>query len=148
MNQRNSAKSMRVRSQSWAIADLPGLDAEAQALLLNQGIDTTLQLWQQTATAAQRSQLASDLQIHPQYVNKWAALANLSRLPSVGCQYCGLLLHAGIASPAQLAQMSLAQVHQQILRLQVAELRRKDLCPSLEAVRQWIQDAIALTNAS
>ncbi|NEO63853.1 MAG: DUF4332 domain-containing protein, partial [Moorea sp. SIO4G2] len=39
-----------------------------------------------------------------QYVNKWVALADLARIPSIGCQYCGLVLHAGICSLTQLAQ--------------------------------------------
>lgn len=144
MKPHRAAKAIQVRSQNWAIQDLPGLDEAAQDLLMSQGIDTTLKLWQQTATATQRTTLANTLQLHPQYINKWAALANLARLPSVGCRYCGLLLHAGIASPAQLAQTPLQKVHQQILRLQVAELHRKDLCPSLQEVNQWVQEAIAL----
>ncbi|MBF2026577.1 MAG: DUF4332 domain-containing protein [Oscillatoriales cyanobacterium C42_A2020_001] len=133
-----------LRSRDWAIQDLPGLDAEAQTQLMERGIVSTLQLCQQTATATQRATLASDLQIHLQHINKWAALADLSRLPSVGCRYCGLLLHAGIASPAQLAHAPFQQVHQQILRLQVAELKRKDLCPSLQEVKQWVQEAVQL----
>lgn len=144
MNPHGAVRSTRVRSQNWAIQDLPGLDADAQAQLMSQGIDGTLKLWQRTATASQRASLANELQIHPQYINKWSALANLARLPSVGCRYCGLLLHAGIASPAQLAQMPFQKVHQQILKLQVAELKRKDLCPSLREVNQWVQEAIAL----
>jgi hypothetical protein len=144
MKPHRAAKAISVRSQNWAIQDLPGLDEATQELLKSQGIDTTLKLWQQTTTAAQRSTLANTLQIHPQYINKWAALANLARLPSVGCRYCGLLLHAGIASPAQLAQTPFPKVHQQILRLQVAEFHRKDLCPSLQEVSQWVQEAIAL----
>lgn len=147
MQNRNTAKLPQVRSQNWPIQELPGLDTDAQALLLTQGIDSTLKLWQRTTTEAQRQTLASDLQVHPQYIQKWAALANLARLPSVGCRYCGLLLHAGIASPQQLAQIPLAKVHQQVLRLQVAELRRKDLCPSLQEINQWVQEAIALERA-
>jgi len=144
MNAGDVIKSTRVKSQAWALQDLPGLDTDAQAQLLAQGIKTTLQLWQRTATVEQRVILANELQIHPQYVNKWAALASLSRVPSVGCRYCGLLLHAGIASPEQLAQTPFQKVHQQILRLQVAELKRKDLCPSLQQVNQWVQEAAAI----
>ena len=132
---------------NFAIQELPGLDVAAQTQLIEHNIRSTLQLWARTMTTAQQQTLASELQIHPRYVQKWAALANLSRLPSVGCRYCGLLLHAGIASPEQLAQTPFQRVHQLILRLQVAELQRKDLCPSLQQVSQWVQEAIALTRA-
>ncbi len=133
---------------NFAIQELPGLDVAAQTQLIEHNIRSTLQLWARTLTPAQQHALASELQIHPQYVQKWAALANLSRLPSVGCRYCGLLLHAGIASPEQLAQTPFQRVHQLILKLQVAELQRKDLCPSLQQVSQWVQEAIALTRLS
>lgn len=133
-----------VRSQNWAIQALPGLNTDNQAKLLAQGIATTLQLCRHTATPEQRATLASQLQIHPQYVNKWAALADLSRLPSVGCEYCGLLLHAGIASPGQLAQMPFHKVHQQVMKLHVTLLNQTALCPSLGQVKQWVQEALLL----
>ncbi|MDX2228443.1 MAG: DUF4332 domain-containing protein [Leptolyngbyaceae cyanobacterium bins.349] len=144
MKRQQQTKSAVVRSRNWPLQELPGLDAQAQAQLMERGITSTLQLWRQTATPSQRATLAADLQIHSQYVSKWSALANLSRLPSVGCRYCGLLLHAGIASPQQLAQTPFPRVHQQILRLHVAELQRKDLCPTLQEVSQWVQEAAQL----
>jgi hypothetical protein len=141
-----SSKSKIPPVQDWPISDLPGLDSSVQVQLLELGISSTLQLWQQTTTPAKRNGLASQLQIHPQYVNKWAALADLSRLPSVGCHYCGLLLHAGIISPGQLAQMSFQQVHKQILRVQIKMLQRADLCPPLEEVKRWVQEARQIFN--
>lgn len=141
------SRSAGIRSQDWQIEQLPGLSTDDQVRLESQGITTTLQLCEQTATATQRSQLASQLAIHIQHVNKWAALADLARVPSVGCDYCGLLLHAGIASPAQLAQTPLHHLHRQLLRLQVAMMQRQDLCPSFEAVQQWIEQARRLSHS-
>jgi hypothetical protein len=129
------------QSSNWAIEQLPGLSPQDQTQLLNNGIKTTFHLLQQTRTPAQRQALAAHLQVHIQHVNKWVALANLARIPAIGCQYCGLLLHAGISSPGQLAQMPLSRLHQQLLKLHVATLRRQDLCPSLEEVALWIQQA-------
>jgi Domain of unknown function (DUF4332) len=129
------------KSQSWSIAHLPGLSLQDQALLLQYGIQTTQQLLQQTRTPGQKQALASQLQTHLQRVVKWSALADLARVPAVGCQYCGLLLHAGISSPAQLAQTPLSRLHQQILKLHVAMMQRQDLCPSLDQVAQWIEQA-------
>jgi hypothetical protein len=136
-----------VRSQDWQLQDLPGLSGEQQALLLSSGIQTTLQLYYQTNTPAKRAELARQLQIHPQYINKWGAMADLARVPAIGCHYCGLLLHAGIASPEQLALMPLHRVHKQILRFQVANLQRPDLCPSLEEIQGWIEQCQQLQRA-
>lgn len=125
----------------WAIDRLPGLSAENRSHLQAQGIQTTRQLFQQTRTPRQRQDLASRLQIHIQHVNKWAALADLSRIPAIGCQFCGLLLHAGISSVNQLAEMPLPRLHRLILRLQVANLQRQDLCPTIGQMADWIEQA-------
>lgn len=123
------------------IAELPGLSLQDQTQLLNCGIQTTRQLFQATQTPVQRQSLATQLQVRLQRVHKWSALASLAQIPAVGCQYCGLLLHAGIASPAQLAQTPLSKLHQQILKLYVATMQRPDLCPDLGQVSEWINQA-------
>lgn len=128
-------------SCNWPIEQLPGLSQQEQSQLQNCGIKTTKALVKQGKTPEQRLALASQLQIHPQYVNKWLALADLARIPGVGTQYCGLLLHAGIGSVAQLAQTPAHRLHQQIMRLQVATMQRRDLCPAIELVQQWCQQA-------
>ena len=125
----------------WPIEQLPGLDPQQQKQLRSCGILNTRQLLQKTHNAQAKVALASRLQIHPQYLHKWVALADLARLPSVGCQYCGLLLHAGIANVAQLAQMPISRLHRQILRLQVATLQSRDGSPPVELVGRWIQEA-------
>ncbi|GAB4368742.1 MAG: hypothetical protein Kow00121_08140 [Elainellaceae cyanobacterium] len=133
------------RSSDWAIELLPGLSEQDQVRLKGCGIKTTLQLLQKAKTPAQRQALAAQLQIHIQHVNKWVALANLSRIPTVGCQHCGLLLHAGISSPAQLAQTPLPRLHRQLQKLHVAMMQREDLCPDLGEVSRWIEQARALS---
>ena len=73
-------------------------------------------------------------------------MADLARVPSVGCDYCGLILHSGIISVDQLSQTSVSFLHQQILKLQVATLQRKDLCPSPDVVKTWINEARTINN--
>lgn len=128
----------------WGIAQLPGLSEADQAKLKQCGILTTQDLLRQGRSIDRRQVLATRLQMHVQHVNKWVALADLARIPAVGCEYCGLLLHAGIGSPQQLAQTPLPRLHQQILKLQVATLQRRDLCPSLGEVDRWIEQAKAI----
>ncbi len=137
--QKSDRNSPQVRD--WPIAQLPGLNNENQSQLEECGITTTQQLIRMTKTAEAKALLAHQLQVNLQYVNKWVALASLARIPSVGCQYCGLLLHAGVASPAQLAQMPVGRLHEQILRMHVAMMQRNDLTPSVDRVQKWIEEA-------
>lgn len=137
--QKSDRNSPQVRD--WPIAQLPGLNNENQSQLEECGITTTQQLIRMTKTAEAKALLAHQLQVNLQYVNKWVALALLARIPSVGCQYCGLLLHAGVASPTQLAQMPVGRLHEQILRMHVAMMQRNDLTPSVDRVQKWIEDA-------
>lgn len=132
------------KPSNWSINDLPGLSVEQIESLSLLGIHTTYQLLAQTQTANQRQALATQLQLHLQHVNKWHALARLALIPAVGCQYCGLLLHAGVSSIEQLANMPTGKVYQQILKLQVAMMQRKDLCPSASEVAVWIAQARSL----
>jgi hypothetical protein len=134
-------KSQGVSPSNWSIEQLPGLSPEDLTLLLDRGIQTTFDLIKLGRTPEKRTLLASDLQIHLHHVTKWVALADLARIPSVGCEYCGLLLHAGIASPMQLAQTPIARLHRQILKLHVATMQRRDLCPTIDIVDRWIQQA-------
>ncbi len=135
---------MKTTSADWAIDQLPGLSSDDHSRLIACGIQTTLQLLQQGKTPGMRGTLANHLKIPIRHINKWVALADLARIPGVGCQYCGLLLHAGVASPAQLAKMPLDRLHRQMLKLQVATLQRRDLCPAIAEVEQWSQQARVL----
>jgi predicted flap endonuclease-1-like 5' DNA nuclease len=128
----------------WLIGDLPGINSVEQTLLEEIGIATTGQLLAIAPDAVTKQQLAVKLCFKIQYVNKLVALADLARLAGVGCQYNGLLLHTGIISVKQLAQMPAHKIHQQLLKLHVATLQRRDLCPDLAQVQGWIKQARAL----
>jgi len=138
---KKSSKSSAIKSQSWSIEKLPGLSQKDQILLRENGINTTRKLLEITQTSEEKLILASQLKINLQYVKKWVALADLARVPTVSCEYCGMLLHVGIASVSQLSQMSTHKLHQQILKLQVSTMRRRDLCPTVDLVNKWIQQA-------
>jgi len=130
-----------MKLHNWPIEQLPGLSDRHQTQLKQCGITTTGKLLKNARTPEAKLALANQLGIHPQYVNKWVALAELAGIPTVGCQYCGLLLHAGIASIQLLAQMPVHKVHHQILRVQVGMMQRQDLCPPPDRVTQWVEQA-------
>lgn len=130
--------------KNWSLAQLPGMRADNLEKLQAVGIETTVQLLQRTRTVNQCQSLAAQLQIREQMVRKWVALADLSRIPAVGYQYCGVLLHAGISSVAQLALTPAHKLHPRLLRFYVATLNRSDLCPKLGQVTQWVEQARCL----
>jgi predicted flap endonuclease-1-like 5' DNA nuclease len=125
----------------WSIGDLPGLNKSERASLEEFGITTTGELLAAAPDAATKLKLAVTLGTKIQYVNKLVALADLARLPGVGCQYNGLLLHTGIISVRQLSQLPAHKIHQQLLKLHVATLQRRDLCPDIAQVQGWIKQA-------
>ena len=146
MSSLHKSRKITIKFCNWSIEKLPGLSVQEQSQLQSCGIANTLTLVQQGKTPKDRLMLAHKLHVHLQYVNKWVALADLARVPSVGLQYCGLLLHAGIASVTQLAAIPPHRLHKQILRLHVATMQRRDLCPAVEEVQQWIQQAKTFMN--
>ena len=130
----------------WSISSLPGIKQPEQEILKQAQINNTSELLSRTKTTQSKHKLATQLKLNQKYINKWAALAELACIPSVGSQYCGLLLHAGIISTAQLSQISFSRLHSQVLRLQVATFQRKDLAPPVEKVKQWVDEAKLLQN--
>ncbi len=138
----------KIQAASWSIEQLPGMRIQEQSLLEELGITSTKQLLKVASSPQSKQTLANQLHIKVQYVNKWVALADLARIPSIGCQYSGLLLHAGICSVTQLAQTPAHRLHQQILRLQVATMHRRDLCPGVEEVAGWVKQARELAICS
>jgi len=138
-------RSQLIHRQSWLIEHLPGLSDQDCQKLKDCGIDTTAQLLQKVRPQWGKEKLAVRMQIQAKHINKWVAMAELASIPAVGCQYCGLLVHAGIASIPQLAQTSIQQLHRQILRFQVANLQRRDLCPDIAVMLAWIEQAKILT---
>jgi predicted flap endonuclease-1-like 5' DNA nuclease len=136
----------QITACDWPIEQLPGLSPEEQTKLQNSGLITTKELLQQGKTAETRVALANKLQVNLQYVNKWIALADLARIPGIGLQYCGLLLHSGIGSVVQLAQTPTQRLHKQVMRLQVSTMQRRDLCPTIDVVEQWSQQAKRVLN--
>ena len=130
----------------WSIDSLPGIMQPEQEILKQAQINHTNELLSRTRTIQSKKNLANQLKLNQKYINKWVVLAELACIPSVGHQYCGLLLHAGIASVAQLSQTPFGRLHSQVLRLQVATFQKKDLAPSLEQVKQWVDEAKLLQN--
>ena len=132
---------MAINAVYWSIDKLPGISQKDQDLLISNGINTTQDLLAKVKTTQDKYTLANKLQISLKYINKWSALADLARIPAVGWEHCGAILHSGIGSVAQLKQTPFSKLHSHLKRLYVANTRNKDLSPSVEQVKQWIEQA-------
>jgi hypothetical protein len=129
---------------NWPIANLPGLAPEMAATLLQHGIHSTQDLLDRCTDDRAILALANDLHLAKHHVRKWIALADLARVPGVGCTYAGTLLHAGIASAAQLAATPIHRLHPQLVRLWVATTQQRNLCPDRAIVSDWLTAARSL----
>lgn len=130
-----------MKLHTWPLEKLPGLSGEHQLQLQGAGLRTTADLLKRGRSPQGSQTLATTLGLPLRYVRKWVALSELACLPSVGCEYCGLLLHSGIISTTQLAAIAPGRLHSQITRLHTSYLQRTDLCPSPSQVVKWVQEA-------
>ncbi len=129
------------QGKNWPIADLPGLKLDESEQLAAIGLHTTHDLLQNSTNLAQQTAIAQQLHLHVHHIQKWCALADLARLPSVGQTYCGLLLHAGVPSVRHLASLAPGRLHRQILKLQIVATGQANIRPEVGLVQQWIQQA-------
>lgn len=137
-----------LKSANWSLKNLPGLTQTDLDRLAEFEITTTFGLLRQAATKPGQMDLAGRSGIQLRYLQKWVALADLARVPTIGCQFAGLVLHAGVATLNQLALMPAGQLHRQILKLQVATFQSSDRCPDAGQIGVWIQQAKLLTQRS
>ncbi|PSN16307.1 DUF4332 domain-containing protein [filamentous cyanobacterium CCT1] len=133
---------------TYRLDQLPGLSPAHAQNLAQLGLTSTDQLRRYGTSVERRQNLAQKMQVPLRYVTKWVILADLARVPGVGCQFNGLLLHAGIMSVAQLAECTAQGLYTRLRRLHVTTLQRNDLCPSADQVSLWIQQAKAIARAS
>ncbi|NEQ42566.1 MAG: DUF4332 domain-containing protein [Leptolyngbya sp. SIOISBB] len=130
-----------INLQSHPLQRLPGLSVEHLTQLQQAGLTTTGDLLRVARSPGQLQAIAAQLKLPLRYLQKWLALADLACLPSVGSDYCGLLLHSGVASVAQLSIQAPGRLHTQIRKLHTMTMRRSDLCPTPDQVVQWVQEA-------
>ena len=129
----------------WPIARLPGLKSMDIEQLQGAGVKTTADLLHIAARGDRKQELAAQLNIKLERINRWVAMADLARVPAVGCEHCGLLLHSGIIDTRQLADAATPQLHRQVQRLHVATLRNTRACPTVSDVGLWIAQAKRLS---
>ena len=84
-----------IKSTYWKIEQLPGVSSQEVAQLRSVNILNTQILLEQTQTQEMKIALAARLGLSLPNVNKWVVLADLARIPSIGCYYCGYYCISG-----------------------------------------------------
>ncbi|PSR18586.1 DUF4332 domain-containing protein [filamentous cyanobacterium CCP3] len=133
---------------TYRLDQLPGLSPTHAHNMAQLGLTSTDHLRRYGTSVERRQNLAQKMQVPLRYVTKWVILADLAQVPGVGCQFNGLLLHAGIMSVAQLAECTAQGLYTRLRRLHVTTLQRNDLCPSADQVNLWIQQAKVIARGS
>ncbi len=108
--------------------------------LKSQGINTTDQLLERTATRKGRQELAEALGISEKLILKWANRADLFRVKGIGEEYSDLLEAAGVDTVPELAQRNPENLHKKLLEVN-AEKKLVRRPPSLNEVSKWVAQA-------
>jgi hypothetical protein len=138
-----------ISSLNFPIEKLTGLSAEDCQKLKDHGIQTTRGLLKKAGfKRSEKEAFAIAIGVRLQLLTKWLAFADLARIPAVGLQHCGIIVHSGIVSLEQLSQTPIDKLHKQILRLQVQQFRRADLCPDIAEMAIWVKQAQQLLRNS
>ncbi len=129
------------------ISKIPGMEPEPQSELEAQGIHTTGQLLEQTATKEMRTEIAQKIGISAHMLRTLIDRADLMRLPGVGSEMATLLEEAGVNGCKDLQRRNPEHLYATLTGMQESS-KSASLTPSLDELTQWIAEATATTNAT
>lgn len=84
-------------AETYPPSDVPGLDAEDEAVLDDMGIEDTADLWDANAMY-----VAGRLEAEPEEVRRWQSLARMMAIEGIDGEAAGRLAEAGVSSIEQL----------------------------------------------
>jgi len=125
---------------SHKIAEIKGLEPEAQSKLASLGIETVEQLLAQTRTPEMRYAMAKRLDVPESQLTDWINRADLMRLKGVGREMANLLEECGVDSCKELRHRVPAHLHDKLKATNDA-LHITHHAPTLEQVAAWIEEA-------
>ena len=125
---------------SYSIAAMRAVGPFYAAKLKAVGIRSSTKLLERTRTPKARRQLAEVSGIPPEYILKWANIADLMRVPGIAEDYSELLAAAGVDTVKELKRRNAANL---VARMAEINERSKmvDLLPSEKRVARWIEEA-------
>jgi len=125
------------------IQDIEGIGPTYAEKLASIGITTVEALLEQAGTPEGRKSIAERLGISPKRILEWVNHADLYRIKGVGSEYADLLEAAGVDTVMELARRNPESLYAKLVEVnQAKNLVRR--VPSLDQVRDWIEQAKAL----
>ena len=125
---------------SYSIAGMRAIGPFYAGKLKAIGIRSSSKLLDRARTPKARRQLAEASGIPPEYILKWANIADLMRVPGIAEDYSELLAAAGVDTVKELKRRNAANL---VKRMEEVNARKKlvDLLPSEKRVTGWIEAA-------
>ncbi len=125
---------------SYSIAVMRAIGPFYAGKLKATGIRTSAKLLERARTPKGRKQLAEKSGIPPEYILRWANMADLMRVPGVAEDYSELLAAAGVDTLKELKRRNAANL---VARMAEANERKKlvYLLPSEKRTARWIEEA-------
>lgn len=122
------------------IGDIKGIDASSVKKLEADGIKTTDDLLKATASAHDRSALATKIGVPGSALTEWINRADLMRLNGVGTEMANLLEECGVDSCKELQHRKADNLHAKLKETNDAK-KITHHAPTLAQVDEWIKEA-------
>lgn len=129
---------------AYPIEDIEGIGVTYGERLRSIGIASTNALLEKAGTKKARLQVAEKTGIPDSLLHTWVNHADLMRINGIAAQFAELLDAAGVGSVKSLAQQMAATLHDKLLMVN-KQYGLTGRIPSVEAVREMIQEAKKLT---
>jgi predicted flap endonuclease-1-like 5' DNA nuclease len=131
---------------NYKIEEIEGIGDALGKKLRAAGVNNTDKLLENTKTPAQRKNLASDADVSPKLILKFANMADLFRISGVGQEFAELLEAAGVDTVPALARRNAANLTTKMEEInEEKKLTRRT--PKQEEVEKWIAQAKDLPRA-
>ncbi len=136
-----------VPARSNPLTTIPGMEPEPLSRLEAQGIHTTQQLLDRTATKEEREHLAHSIGMTPHMLRSLVDRADLMRLPGVGGDLATLLEEAGVNGCKDLQHRNPEHLYARLMEAQGSQ-KTASGTPGLEQITRWIAGATLVTQTA
>ena len=130
-----------------SLSKIPGMEPEPQSRLEAEGIYTTQQLLERTATKEERADLAQKIGMTTNMLRTLVDRADLMRLQGVGGDVATLLEEAGVNGCKDLQRRNPEHLYATLIKAQ-ENSKVASRTPELEQITQWIAEAMAVANTT
>ncbi len=143
----DTVRAGRTPSRGNPLGVVPGMEPEPLSRLEAQGISTTQQLLERTATKEEREALAHEIGMTTHMLRSLVDRADLMQLPGVGADMATLLEEAGVNGCKDLQHRNPEHLYATLTEVQGSG-RSASHSPGREQISQWIAEATLVARAT